>query len=131
MVYEEKIKPVCEVVRRWLERAIPDRPENVRNEFAKFLATLLVLGAEYGAGDALAGYLLNNTSKDLIGKIHRVLRDVLKVGNLPSSSWMSKAGYAMSLLRAEWPDPEVAEAVKELERMSLSGGSYVPKFMRR
>ena len=130
MVYEEKIRSVQPVVKRWLDKVVPDRPENVRNEFAKFLATLLVLGAEYGAGDALAGLLLNNTSKDLIGKVHKVLRDVLKVGNLPSFPRMSKTGYAMSLLRAEWPDPEVAEVVKELERMSLSGGSYVPKFRR-
>jgi hypothetical protein len=102
-VYEDEIELVSKLIER----------ENVPTKAPKALATIMVLTAEYGAGDALAGVLL----QDLIEEGKHGLAAFIKtiLGREAEPHYVSLAECLEVLSKKH-------KVFKALEEMSASGG---------
>ena len=107
--YENSTNKVMERLRGHV-----DLPDNK----LKFLARLLVLAANYGSGDAIAGYQLQGASEGLI----KQAAEILKLKTIPRIGTVQH--MAMSLLDRESEDPEITTLLKELDQAAISGKGY-------
>lgn len=128
-VYIEMIRPLKEMLFKWIDKKRPDSPEDRKKKWAYAFAKILVWASEYGAGDPLAGLLLRRVPPDAIRHLHNTLTE-LGVKNLPkpgSFAWL----YLMDLIEhADFGDEELNNALRELARMAKSGGRYIPSFIK-
>jgi len=118
---------VLDPYKKWIEKLIPhtknylirkglDKKLNEKeiDKIAKVLATLIILGYEYGEGDAWAGYIL---LKGLNHKTMEVLNKILeKLGakNLPAT-YMTSNLYAFFLLEVDYDDEEFNNIIKQIK----------------
>ena len=128
-MYEDEIEALSEILYGYVSRRKPDAPEDARKGAARFVAAVLVLAASWGAGDALAGHLLRKAGRRAAERLHAIL-SALGVRGLPKPG--EPDVYCWKVMEsADFGDEEVNEAVRELRRMGLSGGSYRPSFLAR
>jgi len=127
--YAEMVESLKEIILKWLDRVASDRPKEKRERFAEGFATLLILSAEWGAGDALAGWLLRHARVDK-KKLYEVLKS-LGVKNLPEPRGVLYMWLWDVMEKADFGDEELNEALRELNGLSRSGGRYIPKFMKK
>lgn len=128
--YERSAEKLAGILLRWIRQRRPDLPEELARRVAMALAMACVLAAEYGAGDAFAGYLLEHMdAATRVGDLRRVLLD-LGVRNVPEPRWRLYIYCIEVMKRADFGDPEVNKAMRQLYDMALSGGRLVPDFMK-
>lgn len=110
-----------------IEKRDPTLPEDKRKKLATALAAACILSAEYGAGDALAGYMLSRIGNDS-ATAHRIVEVLGKLGvkNLPKPR-LTVAFTCLSIMReADFGDEELNKMMRELYRFALTGGRYTP-----
>jgi len=99
---------------------------------AKILAIPLVLGSEYGAGDGLAGFILEHFTGDYIEEFFKILREK---GIWKTKRKVTRWGFKLEVLsilrKADFGDEEINNALRELHRVSVSGGRYTPSFLKK
>ncbi len=78
--YKDKIEKLTLLIEKWARSRNPNLPENKVKALAKATATLIVLGCEWGEGDALAGYglltLERYVPRDARKTLVRLLREL-------------------------------------------------------
>ena len=130
-VYVDMIDAVARILEKCLEGRAPQAPEGKRRRFARGLATMLVLSAEWGAGDALAGYYLRQYDAKVVENVHKSL-EALGVKHLPRPRAHRVEMYFWDLMRqADFGDEEVNSMLRELDRLGVSGGRYRPSFLKK
>jgi len=120
-IYVPKIKPLFELLKKKFDE----------ND-ARIIATITVLAAEYGAGDALAGLILLKVPQEVINKFFAALEEK-KIWKKPEhiSKHMLWA-YALDICRkADFGDEEINNAMRDLGWLALTGGRYTPSFIKK
>jgi len=126
-IYLRYINSLSEKLKKYIERRRPDIPEDVRDKTAKFLATVFYLCEEWGAGDALAGMIINNNIGAREFETLKTILEGLGVRNLPPTANLSGTRaciYVWDVLRsADFGDEEINQIARALEYLGKSGGS--------
>jgi len=84
-IYMRYIDPLAKILRKYIDSRRPDIPEDVRDKYAKFLATIFVLCEEWGQGDALAGYFIERLADRKTFEMFKTVLEGLGVKLPPSS----------------------------------------------
>lgn len=133
-IYEPLINPLQRELMRWMRERKPDIADEACENFSKALATFLVLGAEYGAGDALAGYLLLRfANKEFVEKLMEGLK---RLGLEVEGIIKARGGHgafvtASQLMDWDWGDEKINSMLRDLRRMAASGGAYPIKWREK
>jgi len=126
-IYLRYINPLAEKLEKYIGSRRPDIPEDKREKIARFLATVFYICEEYGAGDALAGLIAENSIGIREFEALRKLLEGLGVRNLPETGKSLGRGaciYVWHVLReADFGDPEINEIARTLDALGRSGGS--------
>lgn len=137
-VYRFEISALEKIISEWLLPRVTEERRELAREFAKYMATWLWLSAEYGAGDALAGYIImmkcarTDVAKEIEG-VRKILRK-LGVKKLPDikvteyvTFWIFWDKVAKE---ADFGDWTINNALRELHEMAASGGRYRSSWLK-
>ena len=101
---------------------------------ANALAKLFVLSAHWGAGDALAGMWIKQMDVKYPDLKKRILKRFKEFGIEVYDKWERLPLWMMLLEvaeRVDFKDEEINKAMRELNKYAVSGGRYIPNFLKR
>lgn len=129
--YMDRIERITPVFMRVVRERLPRLDQGRAEKLAKSLAMVCLLSAEYGAGDALAGYLLQQLfpARKTLDVLPRVLENLggHNLPKRPTSVWL----YCTRVMaEASFGDEELDNLLRGLNRMALSGGRYEPEILK-
>jgi len=113
--YEEKISRLAPHIKSFIERRASERglaiPEEDLNRLSNSLAALMVLGYEYGQGDAYAGFLLLKLPRKAVEHVNAALE---KLGVPAPAKALLPAHWALHLCDIANCDEKLKKAVEEI-----------------
>jgi len=119
-LYGDKIKALAEILMRKFSK-----------REAALLSFIFILSSWYGAGDAMAGWILTKIKQDLINEFFRILekRGIWRRPKhvSPHSLWIHALDIAE---KADFKDKKINKALRELVDHSRTGGRYTPSFLK-
>ena len=126
--YSRWAEPLAKELERLIQERRPGADEEAVRETAGWLALICVLSAKYGAGDALAGYILGRIGRKI--RVEQVMKILEKMGieGIPEHRIALWAFCSDVMRSVDWRDEKVNRMMRELYDYAVSGGRWSPKW---
>lgn len=135
-LYGKFVKPLQKEIVKWMQSRVAelgvDASEEMLKEDAYKIAVMLVLSASWGAGDALAGYILRKVGEGRDKEICEKWKESFeKIGvkNMPKPTSTLYLFFWKVCEEADFGNERVNKMLRDLDKHARSGGGYIPSWV--